>query len=69
MSGENYYRLCGRNRGRAIEIRDRRGRAFRGRIGDTHRRGVYLNSLDGSGGFFFPFLAIASLIFLSALFF
>lgn len=69
MSGPNYYHLCARNRGRAVEIRDRRGRVYRGRIGYTTPRGVYLHSLHGSGGFFFPFFAIVSLIFLSALFF
>lgn len=69
MSGVNYYHLCEKNRGRAVEIRDRRGKVYRGRIAYTTPRGVYLHSLHGPGGFFIPFFAIFSLIFLSALFF
>ena len=69
MSGGNYYNLCQRNIGRAVEIKDKRGRVYRGRIGYTRPRGVYLYSLNGPGGFFIPFFAIATLIFLSAFLF
>ncbi|TYS34894.1 hypothetical protein [Bacillus swezeyi] len=65
----NYYHLCKRSKGRAVEIRDRHGKVYRGRISYTTPRGVYLHSLHGPGGFFIPFIVIVSLIFLSALFF
>ena len=70
MSGVNYHHLCERNRGRAIIIRNRRGRAFRGRIERTNQRGVFLRPLDGPGRdpFFFPFASIFSLGFIAGLF-
>ncbi len=70
MSRPDYYNLCARNRGRGVEIRDRRGRIHRGRIVDYNRRGVFLGPIDRRGGdpFFVPFFSIFSLGFLFGLF-
>lgn len=69
MMSANYYYLAQKYRGHAVQIRDRKGRVYRGRIKYVTPRGVYLQALDGPGGFFFPFFAIVSLVLLSALFF
>lgn len=70
MSRPDYYRLCARNRGRGVEIRDYRGRTYRGRIVDSNRRGVFLGPMDrrGNNSYFVPYVSIFSLGFLLGLF-
>ena len=54
MSGGDYYSLCQRYRGRAVEIITHDGRIHRGIIGDVDSNRVYLQPLGptrGLGGF------------------
>jgi hypothetical protein len=70
MSRPTYYNLCARNRGRGVEIRDRRGGIYRGRIRDYNRRGVFIDPVGrrGDAPFFIPYFSIFSLGFLFGLF-
>lgn len=70
MPRQDYYRICSRNKGRGIEIRDQRGRVHRGRIVDYNRRGVFLGPLDrrNTEPYFVPYFSIFSLGFLIGLF-
>lgn len=70
MSRPDYYNLCARNRGRGVEIRDRRGRVYRGRIADYNRRGVFIDPAGswGDDPYFVPYFGIFSLGFLFGLF-
>ncbi|WP_243292432.1 hypothetical protein [Bacillus sp. FJAT-47783] len=69
MMSANYYYLAQKYRGQAVQIRDRKGRVYRGRIKYATPHGVYLQALNEPRGFFIPFIAIVSLILLSAIFF
>lgn len=54
MSVGDYYSLCQRYRGRAVEIRTHGGRIHRGIIGDVDHNQVYLQPLSRTrdlGGF------------------
>ena len=54
MSGGDYYSLCHRYRGRAVEISTLDGRIHRGIIGDVDYNSVYLQPLSRTrnlGGF------------------
>lgn len=54
MSVGNYYSLCHRYRGRAVEISTLDGRIHRGIIGDVDNNSVYLQPLSRTrnlGGF------------------
>ncbi|MBU8906367.1 hypothetical protein [Desertibacillus haloalkaliphilus] len=48
MSVSHYYDLCHKNVGRAVEIKDVRGKVYRGHIERVDYRTVYLRPLDGA---------------------
>ncbi|WP_047981116.1 hypothetical protein [Ornithinibacillus contaminans] len=58
MSVEQYYNMCCRYKGRAVQIRTHDGRMHRGVIRHVSNNRVYLHPIDATrnlGGFSYPF--------------
>lgn len=65
--GQSHYHTACKYVGRPVEIRDCYGKCYRGTLEYVTPHGVYLST--GSGGVFFPFFAIVSLVLIASLFF